>query len=115
MNVERYTSEGVLFEFADDATRKVYGYAEDGSTVIWERPYTAEENARADTDASARAEESNRASIEEALVPALADLQAIIDDTNANINQNPAARIKTVSRALRRTIRLVIRRFDSTS
>lgn len=33
-------------------------------------------------------------------------LQAIIDDTNANINTNPATRIKTMARAVRRLAKL---------
>jgi len=58
---------------------------------------------------------TNQATIEQALSDALATLQLIIDDTNANINGNPAQRIKDEARVLRRVIRLVIRRFDGTA
>jgi len=64
---------------------------------------------------AAEQEATNRASIEQALSDALITLQAIIDDTNANINGNPAQRIKDIARTTRRTIRLLIRRFDGTA
>jgi len=56
-----------------------------------------------------------QATIEQALSDALVTLQTIIDDTNANINGNPAQRIKDIARTTRRTIRLLIRRFDGTT
>lgn len=53
--------------------------------------------------------------IEAALADALVSLQAVIDDTNANINSNPAARIKDLARVERRIIRLLISRVDGTT
>ena len=64
---------------------------------------------------AAEADATARATIEQALDAALVTLQTVIDDTNPNINSNPAARIKDLARAQRRTIRLLIRRFDGTS
>jgi hypothetical protein len=50
------------------------------------------------------------------LLQDLTDLQAIIHDTNANINANPAARIKTLARAQRRIIkRLLNAGFDTSA
>jgi hypothetical protein len=53
-------------------------------------------------------EQLNQLAVNQALADAMAVLQAIIDDTNANINTNPAARIKDLARAQRRLIRHVL-------
>lgn len=95
----------MLFEFADDATRKVYRYAEDGTTVISERPYTDEENAGAAARAARAVEDTNRRTIDEMLDQDFIDLQGLIAMTNAAINQNPAAVMKPVMRILRRMVR----------
>jgi hypothetical protein len=82
-----------------------------GGTVdqVWmQRAKTAEE-------LTADLEESNRQTIEAGLADALATLQVIVDDTNANINASPASRIKDMARTQRRVIRLLIRRFDGTT
>jgi hypothetical protein len=100
---------GSLSEQWDDETRTYTDFRTDPSTV---RAYNADENALADATANTVAEESNRVSIEEALAAALETLQLIIDDTNSNINSNPASRIKDLARVQRRLIRLVLRRFD---
>lgn len=53
--------------------------------------------------------------IDQLLLDSLATLQVIIDDTNANINTNPAARIKDMARVQRRIIRRVIGKLDGTA
>lgn len=107
-----YTDTGSIF--LDETTRTATVYDEHGEQVST-RPYTAEENAIADAADTAALEESNRASIEESLAAALADLQAVIDQSNADLRADPSQEIKTISRAMRRTIRLLIRRFDGTT
>jgi len=91
----------------DDSTRTVTFYDEEG-TVLREEPYTEEQLAEAESRQVQR-------TIEEALGVALTELQAIIDDTNSNINTNPANRIKVLAKVQRRMIRLLTRRFDGTS
>jgi len=73
-----------------------------------EIPKTAEQLA-------AETESANRQTIETALSDALTELQTLIDTTNATINAGPAPYIKALARALRRVIRLLIRRFDGTA
>lgn len=86
-----------------------YSFADDKVIQYWSpRPKTQEE-------LLVDAEATNRASIEEALTASLVALQAIIDDTNASINTNPAARIKDLARVQRRLIRLACRRLDGTA
>ena len=97
----------------DDVARTVTCYGEDGQPQV--RPYNASENENADRAIAAARDAQTEAAISQALADALAALQAIIDDTNANINTNPAARIKDLSRVLRRVIRLQTRRFDGTT
>ena len=76
---------------------------------IWiERAKTADE-------LLATSERENQRTIEQALGDALAEVQTIIDATNATINAGPAPYIKIIARAVRRIIRLVIRRFEGTS
>lgn len=106
--------EGRLVARWDDTTR-VFRLWNILGAIIEERPYTTAENLAAEQRIAQAAEDGNRATIEAALSQALIDLQTIIDSTNATINQNPAVAIKTVARGLRRTIRLVIRRFDGTA
>jgi hypothetical protein len=110
----RTYANGVLSQWWDDDTRTFKVYGDDGALVST-RPYTAEENARADAEASSAQQDTNRATIELALGDALATPQAVIDDTNASINSNPAARIKDIARTQRRAIRLLTRRFDGTA
>lgn len=105
---------GVIREIWNDTDRIYVAYDEGGSPTLT-RPYTAEENAIADAEAQAGQIESNRRAIEAALADALAELQTIVDATNATINAGPAPYIKILARAARRLIRLVIRRFEGTS
>src|SRR6478609_5680456 len=111
--IEQFTN-GKISERWDPVTRVHTSYNAAGQ-VTASVPFTAAENARADADALAATSATNQVSIETALSNDLATLQAIIDDTNANINQNPAQRIKDLARVQRRVIRLVIRRFDGTT
>lgn len=106
--------DGVLRERWDDVQR-TYTEFDAAGEVVSSRPYTVEENARADAEAAAVVADSNRVSIETALDDTLAELQTLVDTPNATINSGPAPYIKVLARALRRLIRLVLRRFDGTT
>jgi hypothetical protein len=68
-------------------------------TVTWtQRAKTAQEIASAN-------QQANLTTIDTNLAQDLTALQAIIDSTNATINANPAAAIKTIARAQRRQIK----------
>jgi hypothetical protein len=97
----------------DNESRKVRTY--DGDVLVSERDYTPDENAAADAAAASALEETNRQTIEAALDATLADLQTLISTANADINASPAAYLKTVARAERRIIRLLVRRLDGTA
>lgn len=112
MSARDFDVEGNLRKFWNDVARTYTEYDAAGAVVVT-RPYTTDENARADAEAAELALANNQASIEEALSAALVTLQTIIDTNNNQISA-PAA-IKDISRALRRVIRLVIRRFDGTT
>lgn len=76
-------------------------------TQVWTlRPWSAEE-------LTAKAAEKAEKTIEDALDTALTDLQTIIDTPNASLSAAPA--IKTIARAVRRLIRLQLRRLDGTT
>lgn len=111
MSESRYV-DNVLTERWDDVARTYTDFRTDPDTT---RPYTPDENTLADALAGLAQADANRATIETALGDALATLQVIIDDSNTNINGNPAARIKDLARTQRRAIRLLIRRLDGTS
>jgi hypothetical protein len=98
----------------NDSARTVTTHGDTGAQLS-SRPYTAAENSAADARIAQATSNANRATIEQALADALTTLQSVIDDTNANINANPAARIKDLARVQRRAIRLLIRRFDGTA
>lgn len=117
MSIRRITDEnGVLRKQWDDSvTPGVYTEWDAQGVQVLTRAFNSDEAARAATDALEDQQIANERTIEQALADSLATLQAIIDDTNANINANPAQRIKDLARSQRRVIRLVIRRFDGSS
>jgi hypothetical protein len=115
MSTRVYHPGGAVARFWDDATRTYKTYSTSGAQTST-RPYTAEENARADAEAALDAADSNQRTIEVALDASLVDLNTIAESTaNATINQNPASYIKAIARILRRVIRLLIRRLDGTA
>jgi hypothetical protein len=86
-----------------------YVFASGKVTELWTpRPKTAEE-IKADTEAT------NRKAIEDSLDAAIAGLRVIRDDTNANINQNAAARIKDMAKIMLSLVRLDRGKFDGTN
>lgn len=103
---------GVLVEQWDDGTRTYTDFRTDPDTT---RLYTAQENTEADARTAEATEDANRRTIEESLDLRMGTMQAIVDDTNANINSNPAARIKDIARAVRLLIRQARGDFDGTT
>lgn len=77
-------------------------------TVTWtSRPWTVEELA-------AQAAAANEVAIDSALATDLAAMQAILDQTNANLRTDPSQEIKDLARVARRLIRKVERLLDGT-
>lgn len=101
-----YDENGVLREYSDDVTRKVFSYDTTGTQIGQPRDYTPEENAAADSRAEqatvGAAREANRAAVA-AIVNDLqaekARVQPIIDKANASIT---GADTKDVARAAKR-------------
>jgi hypothetical protein len=107
---------GVLRErWDDDATPRTYTAWSSTGVQTSTRPYTPEENAVADIRAAEAAAEANRVAIEADLTAAITALRVIRDDSNPNINANPAARIKDLAKIDLSLVRLQLRRFDGTT
>lgn len=113
MAMKEIYQEGVLFQRWNETNYLVETMNPDG-TVASSVPMTPEEVADADAYKTAQTEAANEAEIIADLEALLATLQAIIDDTNANINQNPASRIKDIARTCRKLIRLQIDELSGT-
>lgn len=108
----RVVVDGVLRQQWDDGT-ETYSEWDETGTLITERPYTTDELAQKAARVAGETTTTNEADIgnkiETVDMPAM---QAIIDDTNANINANPAARIKDIAKAIRRLDRKVLGLLD---
>lgn len=90
----------------DGMWENTIAYADGAVTASWSvRPFTLEEQVE-------RTGRTNKRAIEVNLAADLALIQEILDDTNASINSNPAARIKVMGRAMRRLIRHQLEQFD---
>ena len=92
----------------DDASRTVTTYDETGA-VTSSRPYTADENATADSaiaEAAAQAQrEADRLTVRQIVIDLRAEkarAQAVIDTPNATIKSNPAPYVVDVARAAKR-------------
>lgn len=105
MNRETY-ADGVLRARWDGDTRTYTEWDEQGVEVL-SRPFTAEENARADAEAAAEAEESNKRTIEAQAAAAKADNAAIIDGADTYLaiasptNAQIAAQVRSLTQAAR--------------
>jgi hypothetical protein len=99
-------------EWWNDATRTYKTYSAAGAETST-RPYTAAENAEAEAAATELLAITNKGAVETNIVTDMAAMQMIINDTNANINANPAARIKDIARAIRRLDRMALARFEA--
>lgn len=98
----------------DDTARQARVYSMQ-KVLQSSRAYTPEENAAADAAAAANVQQTNKGAIEANILSDLAAMQTIISDTNANINANPAARIKDIAQAIRRLDRMALQKFDGTT
>lgn len=103
-----------VHEEFDETARVVRTVTADG-VLVSTRPFSADENATADAQVAAAADAAAVASIQEALVSSMTDLQTILDTAPATLNAGPAAAIKTLARTQRRAIRLLAHRLDGTS
>ena len=107
-------ADGLLREVWDDATRTYTAYAEDG-TVVSTRPYTAEENTAADVRAEGYEQAANDGEIGDKIetvdMPAM---QAILDQTNADLRADPSQELKAIAKAIRRLDRKVQKILDGT-
>lgn len=95
----------------------------DTPTTVWEPVFTVDgskvtqswvEVPKTAEQLEAEREDTNQRTLTEMLAQDFADLQVILADTNANINNNPAARIKTGFRVLRRLVRVANGDFSGT-
>ena len=109
----RVFTNGVLREEWNDDTRTYTAWDENG-TQTESRPYTAEENAAADAAATVETEESNKSTIETNLEEDLDAMQAILDQDNAALRDDPSQEIKDIARANRRLIRMALDDFTGT-
>jgi hypothetical protein len=99
--------DGVLREKWDDASRAYTEWDATGAQVST-RPYTADENAAADASAAQATADANAASTSSKLITVdFPAAQAIINESNSDINSNPASEIKDLAKAVRRLTRKV--------
>lgn len=103
MSTHVYTN-GVLRERWDDSTR-TYTTWDAGGVQTSTRPYTAQENARADADATQAAQDTNRRTIGQMLDQDFIDVQGVLAQTNADLRADPSQEIKIIGRVVRRLIR----------
>jgi hypothetical protein len=109
-----YYRDGVLREHYDDEAREYRTYSPTGGLTST-RPYTPDEVARVEAGLPVDGGAGQaQATIEDALSTALTELQTLIATDNAVLRDNPAPALKIIARALRRIIRILLRRFDGT-
>jgi len=97
----------------DDSTRIATEYDAEGA-LIGERPYTAEENARAEQNIANEQAVENKTTVEINLEEDLAAMQAILDQTNAELRADPSQEIKSIAKAVRRLIRSALDDYSGT-
>jgi predicted DNA-binding transcriptional regulator YafY len=81
--------------------------------VLQTRAFTPEEVAAADAAAAAAQAAANAKAVDDALGAAMAALQAIIGQANADIRTDPSQEIKDIAQVLKRVIRAVRRQYDA--
>ncbi len=128
------TREWVAFTYADEATRNACGWysfepapaptVTSSQIAVHVGPvYDSKTGAVADTwvvraksadELAADTAITNRTALQTNLTTDLAAMQTIINDTNANINANPAARMKDIARMLRRLGRVALNDYRGT-
>lgn len=104
---------GVLIREDDDAARTVTTWDNDGSNMR-ARPYTADENLRADRDAAGETLTTNENSIRDKLRQALETNNAYLAIATPTAGQT-TAQVKALSRMVNGLIRVAYRSFESDS
>lgn len=112
MSSYAYDQNNVLREWWDDASRTYFAYSASGEQVS-SRPYTTEENALADAEASLETALSNREQIETKAAQALA-ANATFLALNSPTNAQTLAQVKMLTRECTALIRLVLSRLETT-
>jgi hypothetical protein len=80
-----------------------------------QRPLTPIEQAQLTAYETEQTASNNKSAIETNLTSDMAAMQAIIDNTNANINANPAVPIKDIARMLKRLGRTALKDYTGTT
>jgi hypothetical protein len=111
MSTHDLWSSDVLRERWDDTARTYTAWDASG-TQVEQRAYTVEENEAADARAASEALRVNEQSISTKLAADMAAMQAILDQSNAELNAGPAQELKDLARTARRLIRKVERLLD---
>lgn len=106
--------DGILREEWDDVTR-IHTVWDATGAQLSTRPYTTAENAAADAAAQQQLLASNKSTVQTNLAQDLDAMQAIIDETNADLRTDPSQELKDIARAMRRSIRMALQQFDGTS
>lgn len=120
MKHTRYHPGG--YRLTAPAQNRAEEWDSDGGYTAWDtagevtqqRPLTADEISRFAEDAAAQQTQANEKSISTKLQQDLTAMQAILDQTNADLNAGPAQELKDLARAVRRLIRKVERILDDT-
>jgi tryptophan synthase alpha subunit len=106
-------SNCILIELWDDSIRKYSAWDENGVLLPdMPRDYTAEENAYADNEIATAQLASNKSTIELNLEEDLATMQAIKEQSNADIRADPSQEVKELAVAVRRLIKMALEDFS---
>jgi len=113
MSKYSYNTDGLLRKEWDDTT-STYTEWDDSGAIVVTRPYTAEESAEAGVEATATEYANNKSEVEINLEQDLAAMQAVIDQENSALRDDPSQEIKDTARAVRRLIRMALDDFSGT-
>jgi transcriptional regulator of met regulon len=102
-----------LIEVYRDPVGRIVSEYDTEAQVIIPRPYTVEENAEQDAiDTTNESHAANKSTIEINLEADLAAMQAIKDQTNADLRADPSQEIKEIAVAIRRLIKMELEKFE---
>jgi len=103
-----------LVEVSRDPVGRTVNEYDTEAQVIVVRPYTEEENQAQDVvDAETASHASNKSTIETNLEADLALMQAIKDQTNAELREDPSQELKDLAVAVRRLIKMSLEDFST--
>lgn len=104
-----YTDDVLRARYNDDTSR--YTEWDENGTQTMDRPYTPDEIAQADAIATTTTTAANKSTIETNLEADLAAMQAIKDQTNADLRADPSQEIKEIAVSVRRLIKMALNDF----